>query len=241
MKHAQAKDVDRSIDGVAKAIRDSRVMFMAPGDLSLETLKHLLSCANQAGVRSFEVLRRKVDQMELANKLRLLREYRDTNQVLAEMQIGVGTIKRTEHLQFLVETKPLVDFVVSPYYSNEVREKLRQRVLYIPGVDNGASLGEVEKHGLKIWKWFPASELGPERLKAWKSVLDPDTFIIATGGITVPTGSEEASFAGWAPFGGIGIGSQFVKNGMINNALWNKIGDCLKSAIETMQSIPVVL
>lgn len=232
--------VDRSIAAVAGDIRESRIMFMAPGSLDIEVLKSLYTTVARAGVRSFEVLRRGVSQRELAQKLRALAELRDQQMECRLLHLGVGTVKREEHLEFLVGPKPIVDFVVGPYYSEAVHKKLRQRVLYIPGVDNGQTLAQVESQGLHLWKWFPAAELGPQILKAWKSIVDPETFVIATGGLTIADGDSASNLASWAPYGGAGIGSQFIKNGMVENQDWEGIHAAVKAAVESFKRIELV-
>ncbi len=219
---------------VEDAIRAGRVMLMAAGSLPIEQLEQLLRCAATAGVPAFEILRRGVSQNDLAEKLRRLRRIREEDTTLDAVHVGVGTIKGSADLNLLLDASPLVDFVVSPYMSEAVAGKCRQQVLYIPGVDNGTALEAAERHNLKIWKWFPATELGHGMLQAWSAIVNPGTFAISTGGVTAENAHD------WAKFGGAGIGSEFVKAGQIQSGEWDAITAALTSAVERSREVKLV-
>ena len=228
---------ESAVDKVEEDIRASRLMFMLSASQPLKVHQNLLHCCANAGVLAYEMLNRGVDQAGLERQIEQLAEYRDSEESCHQVRLGLGTIKHPTCLKdFHVDCSPPFDFVVSPYYSEGLKQLLGGHVLYIPGVDNGSALEAVESSVIKTWKFFPASVIGSEWLDAWKTLVDPGTFVIATGG----GGTDPAKVSKWGPYGGMGVGSEFIKNGMIENRQWDEITEALRTAREGLQQIDVV-
>ena len=83
-------------------------------------------------------------------------------------------------------------------------------LLPMPGAATPTEAYAALRAGARHLKMFPADQLGPATLKAWKSVLPADVSIYPVGGVT-PENLADFLVAGAA---GAGIGSALYKPGM---------------------------
>jgi 2-dehydro-3-deoxyphosphogluconate aldolase/(4S)-4-hydroxy-2-oxoglutarate aldolase len=101
-------------------------------------------------------------------------------------------------------------FVISPHVSQEVIEATKQAgLISIPGVASPTEVADALRFGADILKFFPASALGPNYLKA---VCEPFPGLnwMATGGISVETIPD------WVAAGvtGFGVGGKLTSGGV---------------------------
>jgi len=83
-------------------------------------------------------------------------------------------------------------------------------LLPMPGAATPTEAYTALRAGARHLKMFPADQLGPATLKAWKSVLPADVAVYPVGGVT-PENLADFLAAGAA---GAGIGSALYKPGM---------------------------
>ena len=101
-------------------------------------------------------------------------------------------------------------FVISPHTSKEViRATKKAGLISIPGVATPTEVADALRHGADMLKFFPASSLGPNFLKAIRDPFPGQTWM-ATGGITVD------SIDSWVKAGcsGFGLGGPLTNSGL---------------------------
>ena len=97
--------------------------------------------------------------------------------------IGAGSVIGLSHLSAALDCG--VDFTVSPGLDPAVaRAAGAEHVIHIPGVSSSTEIMQALDAGVSIVKAFPASNLGPEWVRA-QSAPFPGLEFIATGGLTV--------------------------------------------------------
>ena len=99
------------------------------------------------------------------------------------VHVGLGTAMNRAHV--LSGKDAGAKFVISPHVSQEVIEVTKQAgLISIPGVASPTDVADALRYGADILKFFPASALGPNYLKA---VCEPFPGLnwMATGGICV--------------------------------------------------------
>jgi len=79
-----------------------------------------------------------------------------------------------------------------------------------PGVATVTEAFAALASGADILKMFPAEQLGPVVVKAWRAVIPANIMLVPVGGIT-PAGLKEFVAAGASAFG---LGSALYKPGM---------------------------
>jgi 2-dehydro-3-deoxyphosphogluconate aldolase/(4S)-4-hydroxy-2-oxoglutarate aldolase len=140
------------------------------------------------------------------------------------VHVGLGTAMNRAHV--LSGKDAGAKFVISPHVSQEVIEVTKQAgLISIPGVASPTDVADALRYGADILKFFPASALGPNYLKA---VCEPFPGLnwMATGGISVETIPD------WIAAGvtGFGVGGKLTSGGI--SEIPNRIAE-FKSAIAT--------
>lgn len=140
------------------------------------------------------------------------------------VHIGLGTAMNRAHV--LSGKDAGAKFVISPHVSQEVIEVTKQAgLISIPGVASPTDVADALRYGADILKFFPASALGPNYLKA---VCEPFPGLnwMATGGISVETIPD------WIAAGvtGFGVGGKLTSGGVAE--IPNRVAE-FKSAIAT--------
>jgi 2-dehydro-3-deoxyphosphogalactonate aldolase len=101
--------------------------------------------------------------------------------------------------------------VVAPNADPEViKRAAKHDLVALPGVATITEAFQALKAGASGLKLFPAETLGPEAVKAWRSVLPKETQLFPVGGVT-PERIRPYRRAG---ANGFGIGSALYKPGM---------------------------
>ena len=124
------------------------------------------------------------------------------------VHVGLGTAMNRAHV--LSGKDAGAKFVISPHVSQEVIEVTKQAgLISIPGVTTTTDVADKLRYGADILKFFPASALGPNYLKA---VCEPFPGLnwMATGGISVETIPD------WIAAGvtGFGVGGKLTSGGV---------------------------
>ena len=140
------------------------------------------------------------------------------------VHVGLGTAMIRAHV--LSGKDAGAKFVISPHVSQEVIEVTKQAgLISIPGVASPTDVADALRYGADILKFFPASALGPNYLKA---VCEPFPGLnwMATGGISVETIPD------WIAAGvtGFGVGGKLTSGGVAE--IPNRVAE-FKAAIAT--------
>jgi 2-dehydro-3-deoxyphosphogalactonate aldolase len=154
-----------------------------------------------AGWRAIEVPLNSPQPLE---SIRLLAQHFG-NRIL----IGAGTVLSAAAVEEVAQAGGKL--IVAPNTDAEVISAALDRdLIMLPGVYTASEAFAAYKLGARYLKLFPADSMGPAHIKALKSVLPPDAFMVPTGGITVENISAFHAAGAYA----FGIGSQLYKPGL---------------------------
>lgn len=148
-----------------------------------------------AGIRFMEVPLNGVDALGAMGALRA--------SVADDVLVGAGTVLDEAQIDQVVDAGGQV--IVSPHFDPDLVMRTKERgLICVPGVFTPSEALGALKAGADGLKLFPADDLSPSVLKAWRSVLSlEDVLILPTGGI-----SGENAAAWWAAgASGFGVGS----------------------------------
>lgn len=124
------------------------------------------------------------------------------------MRVGTGTVLTVEDARRTAEAGGTL--CVSPnFVPAVVEETVRLGLASCPGVATPSEAFAALALGASVLKVFPSEQVGTAGLKAWRSVLPPETLVYPVGGI------DETTMAAWVAAGasGFGIGSSLYKAG----------------------------
>jgi 2-dehydro-3-deoxyphosphogalactonate aldolase len=122
--------------------------------------------------------------------------------------VGAGTVLEARDVDKVAEAGARL--VVSPNADPEViRHAARLGLLVFPGVATMTEAFEALKAGASGLKLFPGEALGPEVVRAWRSVLPKETQLCPVGGVT----PERIGPYRRAGANGFGIGSALYRPG----------------------------
>jgi len=154
-----------------------------------------------AGLRSIEVPLNSPQALE--SIAQLAREFG------ARCLIGAGTVLSAAQVDEVAAVGGRV--IVMPHADGAViAAAKRRRLLCIPGVATPTEAFTALAAGADALKLFPAEQLPPPVLAAWRSVLPPGTALLPVGGIT----PERMAAYRTAGAGGFGIGSALYTPGL---------------------------
>jgi 2-dehydro-3-deoxyphosphogalactonate aldolase len=124
--------------------------------------------------------------------------------------VGAGTVLRADQVARISDAGGKL--VVMPHSDPVVILAAKAAGLVCaPGVATPTEAYAALGNGADALKLFPAEQLTPEVLKAWRAVLPPDVMCIPVGGIT----TERVSAYWNAGARGFGIGSAIYKPGLL--------------------------
>jgi 2-dehydro-3-deoxyphosphogluconate aldolase/(4S)-4-hydroxy-2-oxoglutarate aldolase len=124
------------------------------------------------------------------------------------IQVGVGTCLTKKHVKS--GKKAGAQFIISPHTDKDVIKASKDAgLISIPGVASPTDIGNAINFGADALKFFPASSLGPNYLKAVREPF-PGQIWMATGGISVDSVGDWIS-AGCAA---VGLGSPLTSGGL---------------------------
>jgi 2-dehydro-3-deoxyphosphogluconate aldolase / (4S)-4-hydroxy-2-oxoglutarate aldolase len=161
-----------------------------------EQLEPVFSALSDAGIRLIEVTMNSRAAAEQIKKA--------ASMFADRMVIGAGTVSTPERAREALSAG--ARFLVTPNLDLEVVQIAQeQECPIIPGVLTPSEMMTAVKAGVRMLKLFPASEMGPEYIKAVLAPLD-ELDLVAVGGITAQNAEE------WIKAGclGVGMGSALV-------------------------------
>ena len=148
-----------------------------------------------AGIRFMEVPLNGADALGAMKALRLC--------VSDDVLIGAGTVLHEVQIDQVRQAGGQV--IVSPHFDPDLVTRTKEcGLICVPGVFTPSEAFAALKAGADGLKLFPADDLSPAVLKAWRSVLSlKDVLILPTGGV-----SSQNAAAWWAAgASGFGVGS----------------------------------
>jgi len=123
-----------------------------------------------------------------------------------EAIIGAGTVTNIEDVSAVHQHGG--HFIIMPHTDSEIIHKAKSLNMHcIPGFSTPTEAWQAIKYQADALKFFPAANLSSGTLKAIKTILPKDIFIIPTGGIT-PENIVEFSQVGARAFA---IGSELYR------------------------------
>jgi 2-dehydro-3-deoxyphosphogalactonate aldolase len=126
----------------------------------------------------------------------------------ADAEVGAGTVLEVQQVEALALAGGTL--VVMPHSDPEVIRAAKQRGLACsPGVATPTEAFAALRNGADVLKMFPAEQLGPAVVKAWRAVIARDIALLPVGGIA-PDNMGPFLAAGAS---GFGLGSALYKPG----------------------------
>ncbi|EJL91833.1 2-keto-3-deoxy-6-phosphogluconate aldolase [Herbaspirillum sp. CF444] len=154
-----------------------------------------------AGFRIIEV---PLNSPEPFESIRVLRDLLPAN-----CMVGAGTVLSPAQVLQVKDAEG--QLIVMPHSDPEViRAATEAGLASAPGVATVTEAFAALAAGADILKMFPAEQLGPVVVKAWRAVIPANVMLVPVGGIT-PAGLKEFVAAGASAFG---LGSALYKPGM---------------------------
>jgi len=146
-----------------------------------------------------------------------------------DMLVGAGTVLNIETVDKAVKAGS--KFIVSPGFNIDVvKYCIDKNIPIIPGCPTTSDIEKAIELGLTTVKFFPAEQLGG--LNMIKALAAPYTKIkfMPTGGVNQNNINDYLSFPKIVACGG----SWMVKDDLINNGDFDKIGELVEEAINTV-------
>ncbi|CAM3686100.1 2-dehydro-3-deoxy-6-phosphogalactonate aldolase [Bordetella sputigena] len=155
----------------------------------------------QAGFRIIEVPLNSPEPLESIRQLR--------HALPLDCMIGAGTVLDPAICPEIVRAGG--EIVVMPHSDAHVIRAAKSALMACcPGVATPTEAFAALAAGADLLKMFPAEQLGPAVVKAWRAVIPPEVPLVPVGGIT-PASIAEFARAGAS---GFGLGSALYKPGM---------------------------
>ncbi|AEK63812.1 2-dehydro-3-deoxy-6-phosphogalactonate aldolase [Collimonas fungivorans] len=155
----------------------------------------------EAGFRIIEV---PLNSPQPFDSIRSLR-----NALPADCLVGAGTVLTTD--QVAAVKRAGGEIIVMPHSDPEVIAAAKQAGLACaPGVATVTEAFAALAAGADVLKMFPAEQLGPNVVKAWRAVIPREVALLPVGGITP---ENLATFVS-AGASGFGLGSALYKPGL---------------------------
>jgi 2-dehydro-3-deoxyphosphogalactonate aldolase len=169
-------------------------------DIVLEVGDLLVS----AGVRVIEVPLNSPDAFVSIKALR--------GHLSPDITVGAGTVLTVADVEKIVQAG--AEICISPNLDLEVVSAAQKLGLIpIPGVATSSEFFGAYKHGVRIMKLFPFSNLGVPFMKALQSVSPKDAHLIPVGGVSVEDTFELVQLGALA----VGIGNSLYDPKILND------------------------
>jgi len=126
----------------------------------------------------------------------------------ADVEIGAGTVLEVESVAHVAQAGGRL--IVMPHSDAAVIQAAKAAGLACtPGVATPTEAFAALRHGADALKLFPAEQLGPAVVKAWRAVIAPRIALLPVGGITPDTMTPYVQ----AGASGFGLGSALYRPG----------------------------
>lgn len=216
-----------SIQKVSNAIVNQGILplyFNADETITIETLLAIY----RAGIRAVEYTNRGEAALQNFRKMVETR-----NSEMADLLLGIGTIKNLQQAQDFVEAG--ADFFISPGFVPEVADFLiSQDKFYSPGCMTPTEIIAAENAGVKFIKLFPGNMLGPDFLSGIKDIF-PNLLFMPTGGVD----TTRQNIEGWFKAGvsAVGMGSKLISKKLMADKAYAQMEDETRKVLEIVSSV----
>lgn len=152
----------------------------------------------------------------------------------ADCVVGAGTVLSTQHVAEVKNAGG--EIIVMPHSDANVIVAAKQAAMACaPGVATLTEAFAALAAGADALKMFPAEQLGPIVIKAWRAVIPSDVALIPVGGITP---------ANMAPFvaagaSGFGLGSALYKPGLSVTQVGQNADEFMAAWRSTQEQKPI--
>lgn len=152
----------------------------------------------------------------------------------ADCVVGAGTVLSTQHVAEVKNAGG--EIIVMPHSDANVIVAAKQAAMACaPGVATLTEAFAALAAGADALKMFPAEQLGPIVIKAWRAVIPSDVALIPVGGITP---------ANMAPFvaagaSGFGLGSALYKPGLSATQVGQNADEFMAAWHSTQEQKPI--
>jgi 2-dehydro-3-deoxyphosphogalactonate aldolase len=131
-----------------------------------------------------------------------------------DVALGAGTVLTTDAVERAAAVG--ATFIVAPNFDAAVvRATKRAALLSMPGVATPSEAFAALANGADVLKLFPAEQMPPAIVKAWRAVMPAGTLLFPVGGIT----AENVGAYMAAGADGFGIGSAVYRPGATAEAV----------------------
>jgi len=216
-----------SIQKVSNAIVNQGILplyFNADETITIETLRAIY----RAGIRAVEYTNRGEAALQNFRKMVETR-----NSEMADLLLGIGTIKNLQQAQDFVEAG--ADFFISPGFVPEVADFLiSQDKFYSPGCMTPTEIIAAENAGVKFIKLFPGNMLGPDFLSGIKDIF-PNLLFMPTGGVDTTRENIESWYR--AGVSAVGMGSKLISKKLMADKAYAQMEDETRKVLEIVSSV----
>ena len=198
--------------------------FNADETVSIEVLRAIY----RAGIRAVEYTNRGEAALNNFGMLVGIK-----NREMADMRLGIGTIKSVPHAQNYIDAG--ADFLVSPGFIPDVVDYANAKgIFYIPGCMTPGEIIAAENKGLALIKLFPGNLLGSEFVTGIKDIF-PNLLFMPTGGVDTTKENLEAWFK--AGVCAVGMGSKLISKKLMEQKDYASIEKLTQEVLQTIQLI----
>lgn len=178
-------------------IRKGKIISVIRAE-NAEECHEIIRAVVSAGIRIIEITMTVPNAIKIIEKIREMYENED-------IIIGAGTVN--DEITTVQCISAGAEFIVSPIFDRKSGKICNSKdILYIPGAFTPNEVFNCMKEGFKLIKIFPASWIGPDKLKELKGPF-PQIELLPTGGVTVENIKEWFSGGAFA----VAVGSAITK------------------------------
>ena len=210
---------------VIKAIENEKIIVIVRG-VESEKLIPLCEAIYQGGIRLLELTfdaSKKVADEQIAKNIKIL-----ADKFQGKMLIGAGTVLEESQVELTKQAGGC--FIISPNTDEKIIKKTTELGLVsMPGALTPSEIMQAHNYGADFVKLFPASNFGPEYVKAVKAPLSHIK-------LTVVGGINENNMESYIKSGasGFGVGANIVNKTYIENNEFDKIVTLAKKYVEVV-------
>lgn len=211
---------------VVEAIEKEKIIVIVRG-VEEEKLLPLVDAMYAGGIRLLEITfdaSGKVSDEQTAGYIKKLAEAYE-----GRMYIGAGTVLTKKQVELVKDAGGC--FIISPNTDKEVIEKTRELgMVSMPGALTPSEIQTAHLYGADFVKLFPASNFGPDYVKAVKAPLS-HIKLTAVGGI------NERNMADYIKVGvsGFGIGTNITDKKMLSENNFDGIRELAQKYVEAVK------
>lgn len=182
---------------IFQKINKSKIISVIRAECS-EECKEIIDAVASAGIKIIEIT------MTVPKAIKIIEEIKDKYRN-SDITIGAGTVNDGTTAMECIYAG--AEFIVSPIFDKETGKICNSKdILYIPGAFTPNEIFNCMKEGFKLIKIFPASWIGPNKLKEVKGPF-PHIELLPTGGVSVENISDWFKGGAFA----VAVGSEITK------------------------------